>query len=352
MVFGVDIGGVNIKITQLTTRDEHLRLKSVSFPFAGRGAMIENLITSITRPDLVIITQTLCANRTLFSSAREGTHYIIDMTERLFGEKARYLGLSYHLYNAQEAKKKYLEVAGRNWVATCYLASSYLNLFENGLVLDCGTNSTDIVPVVDSVPVTLEDNDRGYTRLKTGELLWSGLYFTYVPSLSTSIVLEGEEFQTKTSARALSLHVYVVLGLLSPKDIITAYGSWRSDMKLVSVESSVKQMLNCISADDELLTVNDAKKIAAFLAEKQRKKTEDAIKKVLSATKKKYGVKMKVAAIAGAGKDIILRKVLENLDLEILDVEKAASRTLNVEDSANCETSLGCALMGLRRLKV
>ncbi len=347
MIFGVDIGGVNIKITQLTTRDEHLGVKSISFPFAGKGSMIENLITTITSPDLVVITQTLCANRSLFASAREGTHYIIDITERLFGEKARYPGLSYYLYNAQEAKKKYLDVAGRNWVATCYLASPYLKLFENGLVLDCGTNSTDIVPVINSKPVTLEDNDQGYTRLKTGELLWSGLYFTYMSSLSTSIILDGEEFQTKTSARALSLHVYVVLGLVSPEDIAKKYGSWRSDMKVVSVESSVKQMLNCISADNEVLSVTDAKKIAAFLAEKQREKTEDAIKKVLSATKKKYGINMKVAAIAGAGKDIILRKVLENLDVEIHDIENAASKALDVEKSANCETSLGCALIGL-----
>jgi uncharacterized hydantoinase/oxoprolinase family protein len=177
MIFGVDIGGVNIKVTCLDRMEGQVKVQSGSFIFKGRGEMIEKLISLVPHPDIVVITQTMCASRRFFSSFREGTHYIVDLTERLFGEKVRYLGLSYKLYGPEEAKKDYLNVACRNWVATCYL-TSYLNLFENGLVVDCGTTSTDIVPVLGSTPVTLDDNDRFYTRLKTGELFWSGLYFT------------------------------------------------------------------------------------------------------------------------------------------------------------------------------
>jgi probable H4MPT-linked C1 transfer pathway protein len=293
----------------------------------------------------------MCVNRSLFSSAKEGTHYIVDLGERLFGDKVRYLGLSYRLYTAKEAKEQYLNVACRNWVATCYLASPYLGLFENGLVLDCGTNSTDIVPVLNSTPITLDDNDQEYTRFKTGELLWSGLYFTHVLSITNTIVLDGEEFQVRTNTNALISDAYIVLGMISPKDLAAEYSERRDIGK--SFQISIRRILDLIVTDSEILGVDDAQKIAQFLAEKQREKTEKAIKKVLSATQKKHKTDLRIAAIAGAGKDIILRKALENLDFEeIIDIEKVASENLDITDShSNCETSLGCALMGLHAYK-
>jgi probable H4MPT-linked C1 transfer pathway protein len=342
MVFGVDIGGANIKITQL----DGLKVRSTLLPFVGKGDLIEKLIYSVTDPDLVVLTQTMCARRKLFSSSKEGTHYIIDMTHRLFGDRVKYLGLSYTLYGADEAKKKYLDVAGRNWVGTCYLVS-YLGIGEDCLVIDCGTNSTDVVPVLHNNPVTIDDEDKEYTRLKTGELLWSGLFFTPVLSLSNTIVLDGEEYAVKPTTDVMTYHVYIALGIISPEEIAAKYSGWRTEMRRVSFQSSVEKMLDVISADRELLTPKDAEKIAKFLAEKQKKNTEKAVKKVLSAVKLKYGINLDTAAIAGAGKNVILLDVLKNLNFEVVDIEKAASESFDMEDAqTNCETSLGCALRG------
>ncbi|MBU7046858.1 MAG: hypothetical protein HXS54_10525 [Theionarchaea archaeon] len=339
MIYGVDIGGVHIKITSLDQTHDPPKAKSAFFPFKGKAEMIEKLISLVSHPDLVVITQTLSASRNFCSSAEEGTHHIVDLTERLFTGKVRYVGLSYRLYTPEQAKEHYLDVACRNWVATCYI-THYLNLFEEGLVIDCGTNSTDIVPIIDSVPITLDDNDRGYTRLATGEIFWSGLYFTHVQSLSPTLVMDGREFQVKPTVRSLVSDAFVVLGRISPEDVFVK----------TSYESSVVKILDTICADKDLLSFDDAKKIAQFFVDKQREKTEAAIRKVLTAANKKYETDLKVAAIAGAGKEIILREVLKNMDFEeIIDIEKAASEVLDLETSlSNCETSLGCALMGLQ----
>ena len=353
MIFGVSIKETIIEITALEMNG-HPKIKSVWSSFTKREDIIEKLIFSIKCPDLVVVTQTMCVNRQLFSSAKEGTSYIVDVTERLFGDTVRYLGLSYQLYTPRKAKEHYLDIACRNWVATCYVASPYLKLFENGLVVDCGTSSTDIVPVIHSTPVTLDDTDQGYTRVKTGELLWSGLYFTHVPSISHTVILDDEEFQVNPSTKAMSFDVYIVLGMISPEDVLTEFGNQKEYQKLISFEASVGRMIDVVSADRELLSGNDAKKIAQYLVEKQREKTEKAIKKVLSTTKKKYKTDLTIAAIAGAGKDIIIRKILENLSFEeVIDIEKAASNALDMTDSPyNGETSLGCALLGLRALNI
>ncbi|MBU7019536.1 MAG: hypothetical protein HXS41_00630 [Theionarchaea archaeon] len=349
MIFGIDIGGANIKLTQLNSEDNRLEVTPISYPFLGKGKMIEDLIFSIRNPDVVVVTQTLCISRQLFSSAREGTHYIIDVTERLFGDRVRYLGLSYSLYTASEAREHYLKVACRNWVATCFLAS-YLNLFEDGLVIDCGTNSTDIVPVLNCTPVTLDDNDQAYTRFKTGELLWSGLYFTHVLSITNTVLLDGDEYQVRANANALSSDFYAVLRIISPETIASTY-SHRFDIGK-SFETSTQRILDLIVADRELLGANDARKIACYLAEKQREKTLKAIKKVLAATKKKFKIDLKTVGLAGAGKDIIVRKALEDEDLDIIDLEKEVSEAFDLKDSApNCETSLGCALLGMEACK-
>ena len=347
MILGVDIGQTNIKITNLIL-DEPPKVRSVSFSFSTIGGMIEKLVFFAPHPDIVVITQTICASRYFFPSRKEGTYYIIDLTEKLFGEKVRYPSLSYRLYSPEEAKKHYLDVSCRNWAATCYLAS-YLDLFEEGLVIDCGTISTDIIPVLNSTPVTLDDNDHIYTRLKTGELFWSGLYFTHLHWISNTIFLDGEKFRINPFTRTMIFDAYVVLGIISPRDIMTKFSDL-DDKNLISFESCVDRMLDTIAADRELLTVNDAKKIAQFFVEKQREKTKIAIEKVLSDANRKYKTNLKVAAIAGAGKDIILRKILDDSAFEeIIDVEKAASESLDLETSqSNCETSLGCALMGLK----
>ncbi|MBU7039081.1 MAG: hypothetical protein HXS52_14225, partial [Theionarchaea archaeon] len=77
-----------------------------------------------------------------------------------------------------------------------------------------------------------------------------------------------------------------------------------------------------------------------------------AIKNVLAATKKKYKTDLKTVALAGAGKDIIVRKALEGEDLEIIDLETEVSRAFDLKDMHhNCETSLGCALIGLEAFR-
>jgi probable H4MPT-linked C1 transfer pathway protein len=349
MIFGVDIGGVNMKITQLTQEDARLKARSTYFPFSGKDDMIEKLVLSVKSPDLVVITQTFCANRGLFASAKEGTCYLIDITEKLF-KNVKYMGLPCTLYSSKEAKENYLQVAGRNWVGTCYVAT-YLNLVENGLVIDCGTNSVDIVPVIDSQPVTIEgDCDKEYTRLKTGELVWSGLYFTPIPSISNTVVIDGEEFHIKSTTRAMSLDIYIVLGLVSPEQLAAKYQSYQKEIGYVSFESAVGRMYDVLSSDKELLTVDDAKKIAQFLSDRQIDDIGKAVNKVLSAVKEKFGYTMKTVAVAGAGKDIILKKALETTSVEeVVDIEKAAFNAFDMGDSHNnCETSLGCVLMGMK----
>jgi probable H4MPT-linked C1 transfer pathway protein len=346
MIVGIDIGHTNIKIA-CSTLDEFPAVRSASFSFSTIGGMIEKLVSFVPHPDIAVVTQTICASRYFFSSLKKGTYYIVDLTEKLFGEKVRYPSLSYKLYSPEEAKNHYLDVSCRNWAATCYLAT-YFNLLEEGLVIDCGTISTDIVPILSSAPVTLDDNDHIYTRLKTGELFWSGLYFTHLYSISDRVVLDCEEFLVNPFARTMIFDAYVILGIISPEEVIAKFSDLH-DRSFISFESCVDRMLDTIAADRELLTANDAKKIAQFFVEKQREKTKMAIKKVLSDANKKYKTDLKVAAIAGAGKDIILGKILDDSVFdEIIDIEKAASEILDLETSqSNCETSLGCALMGL-----
>ncbi|MBU7036931.1 MAG: hypothetical protein HXS52_03290, partial [Theionarchaea archaeon] len=189
------------------------------------------------------------------------------------------------------------------WVATCYL-TSYLNLFEDGLVIDCGTNSTDIVPVLNSRPMTLDDNDQGYTRTRTGELLWSGLYFTHVPSISHAILLGDNEYQTNPSTRAMSFDIYVVLDMVKSEDVLAEFNTKAEYRRLISPEASGRRIMDSVSADSELLGADDARKIACYLAEKQREKTLKAIKNVLAATKKKYKTDLKTVALAGAVKHL------------------------------------------------
>ena len=70
------------------------------------------------------------------------------------------------LKKIHEAKENYLEVAGVNWVATAWLVSKFI---KNCIVVDIGSTTTDIIPIVDGKMVVKGKTD--LERLSNGELV-------------------------------------------------------------------------------------------------------------------------------------------------------------------------------------
>ena len=170
-VLGLDVGGANLKAA-------HTAGKANSQPFAlwkapdRLGDVLRELIAGSPAFDHVAVTMTgeLCD---CFESKREGVNHILDAVRQaaagtlpvsVWTNEATFLSLA-------QARRQPLQVASANWLALATLAG---RLAPSGpaLLIDVGTTTTDVVPLLDGRPVPQGLTDP--ERLECDELLYLG----------------------------------------------------------------------------------------------------------------------------------------------------------------------------------
>src|SRR5207245_1315601 len=123
------------------------------------------------------------------------------------------------------------------------------------LLIDVGSTTTDIVPLVDGKPVP-----RGRTdpeRLKCGELVYTGVRRTPLCALlGTSVAAE---------LFATSLDTYVILG--HPAEDAADHGT--ADGRPATLKAARARLARMLGADWESFTENDAKALARQARDRQ-----------------------------------------------------------------------------------
>jgi probable H4MPT-linked C1 transfer pathway protein len=213
-VLGLDIGGANLKAAM---RDD----EPVSVPFAlwkNPAGLVEELravVDGFASQDRIAVTMTgeLCD---CFESKRQGVHHILDAVEAV----AR--GLPIHVWTnrgvfvtPQEARAVPLAVASANWLAQAAFAARNLPSFGSALLIDIGTTTTDIIPLLDRAPFPAARTDP--ERLRSGELVYRGWRRTPLCALLDNAAAE---------LFATTLDVYLALNMHpdDPLDCDTADG--------------------------------------------------------------------------------------------------------------------------------
>jgi probable H4MPT-linked C1 transfer pathway protein len=211
---GLDVGGANLKAVHSTgaARSEPFALwkQPASLPAALRG-----LIASLPAADVLAVTMTgeLCD---CFEGKRQGVHAILDAVEAAAG------GLPVLVYRTDgrfvtpaEARTTPLLVAAANWLALATFAGRYAPQGP-ALLIDVGSTTTDIVPLLDGRPVPQGHTDP--ERLACGELVYTGIRRTPICALLGGDIA-AEVFAT-------TLDAYLVLGWVpeDPHDRNTADG--------------------------------------------------------------------------------------------------------------------------------
>jgi probable H4MPT-linked C1 transfer pathway protein len=168
-VLGLDVGGANIKVAHTAGHCRH-------FPFAlwrnpiGLPEALRQAIEGAPAYDTVALTMTgeLCD---CYESKRQGVAAILDAVELVAAAPVRVWTNEGTFVDPARARSQPLKVASANWLA---LATTAGRLAPDGpaLLIDVGTTTTDIIPLLDGRPVP-----RGRTdpeRLKCGELVYRG----------------------------------------------------------------------------------------------------------------------------------------------------------------------------------
>jgi probable H4MPT-linked C1 transfer pathway protein len=170
-----------------------------------------------------------------------------------------------------EARQAPFAVAAANWAATANAVAAH---HPDTLLIDIGTTSTDIIPIVCGVVVAMGRTDP--ERLASGELVYTGALRTPAEAIASDVLLGGEVVGVSAEGFALAGDVHVWRGDLAPAD----YTVPTPDGRPTTREFAGERLARVICADRELLNEESVSAIADTLANAQVTRIGAAVDRV------------------------------------------------------------------------
>ncbi|MEQ9406990.1 MAG: hydantoinase/oxoprolinase family protein [Fuerstiella sp.] len=222
-VLGLDIGGANIKIA-----DADGNTVCLPFPmWTQHRQLAETLqgagISVFSAPDLVTLTMT-AELADCFQTKAEGVRFVIKAVQQAFPEVPLRVWLTSGEFAEPEDAMELPElVAAANWHA---LATWVGRAVPDGpaLLVDVGSTTTDIIPLLDGCPVP--GGCRDIDRLRSGELVYTGSRRTPLCAVVQTLPIQNTVCRVAAEQFATIIDAFVVTGLLpeDPTDTETADG--------------------------------------------------------------------------------------------------------------------------------
>lgn len=286
---GLDIGGAHLKVARI----EDARLVAVRQIASPLWEGLHRLDDALREAASVIseaetFAVTMTAELTeIFESREAGVLAVIRrLQERLPGPLRIYMGLK-GFASPQSASGDPLSVASANFLATAALVA---RLRSRSLLIDMGSTTTDIIAC--DRPLGLTDAE----RLQTGELVYTGLTRTPVPSVATRAPLAGQWQGLARDAFATMADVRRILGTL-PNDVdlhVTTDGRGKSQ------DESLIRFARGFGRDADVRHLQTWQVSAAYIAERQLRSIHDGVLQVIS----RPGTQIENVVAAGIGADV------------------------------------------------
>jgi probable H4MPT-linked C1 transfer pathway protein len=264
-VLGLDIGGANLKAVHSDGMARSVPFELWKQPENLAGALAD-LARAFPPADVLAVTMTgeLCD---CYPTKRHGVTAILDAVETVAaGRPIRVWRNDGRFVDLAEARVTPLDVAAANWLALATWAGRWLTS-GSGLLIDVGSTTTDIIPLLDGRPVP-----RGRTdpqRLDTRELVYTGVRRTPVCAL-----LGG---RGAAEWFATTLDVNLVLGLIPENAMDRATADGRPATR-AAARSRLARM-RC--ADDETCTPPEIHALAESVLQSQEALLTQALDEVI-----------------------------------------------------------------------
>jgi probable H4MPT-linked C1 transfer pathway protein len=221
--------------------------------------------------DLHAVTMTAELSQ-MFRTKRDGVAFVLDaVAAALPAGSARVYTVDGRFLDVEAARLEPLAVAASNWAATARLVARD---HPDALLLDTGTTTTDVVPIVGGALAA-----RGRTdpeRLASGELVYTGVVRTPAEAIASHVPLGGELAGVSAEGFALAGDVHVWRGDLAPDDYCVA----APDGRPATREFAGERLARVVCADRELLDDGAVSAIADALADAQAAAVAAAVRRV------------------------------------------------------------------------
>ena len=262
VVTGLDIGGAHLKVAQVTkegicilARQEPCRL------WEG----LDRLDTALTAalgnlppPTALAITMT-GELVDLFPDRATGVLRLLDRIEGIGVADARIFAAPVAFLTLDQARARPLAVASMNWLASAALVAAAV---PQGLFVDVGSTTTDLLVLRDGVPRTAGETDA--ERLETGELVYVGLTRTPLMALAERAPVAGAWRGVMAEYFATTADAWRVLGLLDE----AADQHAAADKGPKTVAGSARRLARMVGSDLAEGNLDRWRQLARFFADR------------------------------------------------------------------------------------
>lgn len=308
---GIDIGGANTKAVlteNLEVKDHWMEY----IPLWERGEELRDFLSELSEDrslDSVGVTMTGELSDA-FESKREGVRRIVGIVSECFGGDCRFMSLEGDLLDVEEALESPMSISAANWVASGLAVGKR---YENCLLIDVGSTTTDIIPIKNGTPVSLGSTD--FERLRRSELVYTGILRTPLSYLVSEMEVQGRKIGIAAEYFANMADVYRVLDLIEEGD----YTCDTPDGRGKSERACMKRIARVFCSDVEELGEEFLEKAAERFYEKQVSLLSEALKEVSS----KVGTETSnELVLTGIGRKVLAERAAEDLEFgEIIDLE-------------------------------
>lgn len=298
---GWDIGGAHLKMVALDQQANILQVQQLETPLWKGLEVLKQAIKSLPASLFSNAIHGLTMTGELadiFPHRVQGVRDLITLfTEHFSGNVIRiYAGemgwLEQHAIAGNESC-----VASANWHATANYAARKI---PSALMVDTGSTTTDIIPLINGrpEPCGFTDNE----RMKTDELLYTGVIRTPVSMLVDKIPLHGEWQQIARELFASMGDVYILTGDLgnNQPDFATFSTADGQGVQVRDCARRLARIAGCDLDDEEIVVW---KQLAAYIARRHANQISDGISRVIS----RYPDQTLPIIGAGAGRFLIRR---------------------------------------------
>lgn len=185
-------------------------------------------------------------------------------------------------------------IASANWHATaCYVAGK---IKKNGLLVDMGSTTTDIIPLFQGKPDSAGFSDN--ERLQKGELVYTGVNRTSVTAVVSSVPFAGEWQQIAAEYFSTMGDIYCLT-----EDIPENAGFTTADGKGTSLLDCARRLARVTGSDLHEAELDAWQELAHYISRQQMQQISACISRVRS----RYPTYDMPIIGAGAGKFLIRR---------------------------------------------
>jgi probable H4MPT-linked C1 transfer pathway protein len=325
----LDIGGANVK-----SADGIDFAESRTLPMWQKPQLLVDtlraMIAEAPASDHLAVTMT-GELADCFTTKTEGVLFILAAVEKAAGHRhARVYCTNGELRSIEAVRKTPLIAAAANWHALAKFAGRYVKQGP-AMLVDIGTTTTDLVPLVDGAILPLEGTNGEYSdtaRLIAGEMVYTGVERSPICAVVNALPYRGKQCPVAQEVFATTWDAYLTLGDL-PEELLAEH---TADGRPATKEAARDRLARTICADRDSFDEVDARIAAEAIVQSQTAKIGLALAQRVSRMKSPPAT----VIVSGLG-EFLARRVLQRAKFapQIISLSEKLGTPLSVSAPAH-----------------